>query len=121
MGYINRLESFKHAMNGFSILFSKEKNFKIHLALAIIACTLAVILNINSTEWFIVLLCIGAVLSAEALNTSIELICNKVEPNYSETIKSTKDIAAFAVLSIAIVSFIIGLIIFLPKIYSLLF
>ena len=58
---------------------------------------------------------IGAVLSAEAVNSSIESLADLVSPEYNEAIKKTKDLAAGAVLIMAIAAAIVGLIIFIPK------
>ena len=55
-------------------------------------------------------------LQAEAINSAIEAISDLVSPEYNESIKQTKDLAAGAVLIMAIVAVIIGLIIFIPKI-----
>ena len=55
------------------------------------------------------------VLAAEAVNSSVEALCDLVSPNYNEAIKKTKDLAAGAVLILAVSAAIIGLIIFLPK------
>ena len=63
----------------------------------------------------IICLCIGLVLSAEAVNSAIEALADRVSPAYDEAIKRTKDLAAGAVLLLAIASAVVGLIIFLPK------
>ena len=70
-------------------------------------------------EWIAVILCIGAVLAAEGVNSAIEALCDKVSPEYDEAIKHTKDLAAGAVLILAVMSIIVGLLIFVPKILSL--
>ena len=66
-------------------------------------------------EWIVICLCIGLVLSAEAVNSAIEALADRVSPAYDEAIKRTKDLAAGAVLLLAIASAVVGLIIFLPK------
>ena len=58
---------------------------------------------------------VGLVLSAEAVNSAIEALADRVSPAYDEAIKRTKDLAAGAVLLLAIASAVVGLIIFLPK------
>ena len=54
------------------------------------------------------------------INTSIEIVVDMVMPNKNENAKNAKDISAGAVLIVAITSLIIGLIIFIPKIYNIL-
>ena len=71
--------------------------------------------GLSSMEWIVICLCIGLVLSAEAVNSAIEALADRVSPAYDEAIKRTKDLAAGAVLLLAIASAVVGLIIFLPK------
>lgn len=75
----------------------------------------AFLVGLSSMEWIVICLCIGLVLSAEAVNSAIEALADRVSPAYDEAIKRTKDLAAGAVLLLAIASAVVGLIIFLPK------
>lgn len=77
------------------------------------------LLGLSTFEWIAVILCIGAVLAAEGVNSAIEALCDKVSPEYDEAIKHTKDLAAGAVLILAVMSVIVGLLIFVPKVLSL--
>ena len=74
-----------------------------------------VLFGLSQTEWIAVVIVIGAVLSAEAINSSIESLADLVSPEYNEIIKKTKDLAAGAVLIMAIAAAIVGSIIFFPK------
>ena len=78
-----------------------------------------ILLHLSPTEWIIITLCIGLVLAAEAVNSAIEALADRVSAEYDEAIKRTKDLAAGAVLLLAIASAIVGLIIFLPKLIAL--
>ncbi|NNK90183.1 MAG: diacylglycerol kinase family protein [Saprospiraceae bacterium] len=109
-----RIRSFKYAFNGISLIF-RHHNAIIHLIAAGVVITMSLICGLNSTEWCIVLLCIGFVISAEGINTSIEYLADIVSPEFDQRIKKVKDVAAASVLISAIISFAIGLIIFLPK------
>ena len=60
---------------------------------------------------------IGLVLAAEAINSSIEALADLVSPEYNEAIKRTKDLAAGAVLILAITAAIVGFIVFIPKLF----
>ena len=115
--FINsRIKSFKFAFQGFLYLFRTQANFRIQLFLAILAIFLSILLKLSQFEWIIVLLLIGFVLSAEAVNSSLEILCDKIEKDYNESIKNIKDIAAASVLISSLIAFIVGLVIFLPKI-----
>ena len=67
-------------------------------------------------EWLVLLLVFGLVLVAEALNTAFEIDINLTSPEYHPFARDTKDVAAGAVLLASIISVIVGLVIFLPKI-----
>ncbi len=77
---------------------------------------MGIILNLSVFEWLIVLVCFMSVISSELFNTALEECVNLASPNINEKAKLAKDISAGAVLVTAIFSFLIGLIIFLPKI-----
>ncbi len=113
------IKSFSYAFNGIKYCFKNELNFKVQLFFAIVTVGLGLSFSLSITEWIIILFCIGIVLSAELFNTVIEIICNKIEPNYHCTIKIIKDVSAAAVLVLSVVSAIIGLLIFIPKVYKL--
>ncbi len=112
------LKAFKHALEGVYTFFSADTNGKIELCIAGIAIATGFVLHISNTEWIAVMLCIAMVISLEMINASIEKLCDLVEPTVHPAIKMIKDIAAGAVLVSAVVSLIIGIIIFLPKILS---
>ena len=74
-----------------------------------------VLLGLSRMEWVAVVIVIGAVLAAEAVNSALEAIADFVSPEYSEAIKRIKDLAAGAVLLMAIAAAIVGGIIFFPS------
>lgn len=115
-----RLRSFKFAFNGIRLLITREHNAWIHCFAAICVIVAGAILHLNATEWIAVTFAIGMVLSAEAVNSSIEALADLVSPEYNEAIKRTKDLAAGAVLILAIAAAIVGCIIFLPKLWTFL-
>lgn len=114
-----RLRSFKFAFAGIGHFVKSEPNVIIHLIAAVLVIALGIYFAISPTEWCLVILAIGMVLSAEAFNTSIEYLTNLVSPDYHELAGKTKDVAAAAVLIAAFAAACIGLIIFLPKIMQL--
>jgi diacylglycerol kinase len=115
---MKRIASFKYAFAGVVTFFSKDINGRIELAAATAVIIAGFIFNLAPNEWIAILLCIGAVLSIEMINAGIEKICDMIQPEYHPQIKIIKDIAAGAVLVSAVVSLIIALIIFTPKISS---
>lgn len=115
-----RLASFRYAFNGIRLLILKEHNAWIHCFAAICVVIAGLFLGLSKMEWATVVIVIGAVLSAEAVNSAIESLADLVSPEYNEAIKKTKDLAAGAVLIMAIAAAIVGFIIFIPKLGILL-
>jgi len=116
---INRIRSFKFAFNGILLLFKNEHNAWIHGISAISAVGLGLFFGLSNLEWIAVILCIGIVLAAEAFNTAIEQVSDFIQPDQNKKIGHIKDLAAGGVLLTAISTFLVGLIIFLPKIITL--
>lgn len=113
----SRLKSFVYAFRGLKVFWSEEIHAKIHVICAILVILAGWLFKINSIEWLFLILCIGAVIAAELFNTAIERLCDKVESQYDDLIKKSKDVASAAVLILCIMSVIIALIIFIPKIF----
>ena len=107
-------KGFLHAFEGI-LYFSKGRNARVQMVAAVMVIIAAIIFKVSHTEWLIITIHIGAVLAAEAFNTSIETLSNHLSPERSQEIKTVKDVAAGAVLFIALSAFINALIIFLPK------
>ena len=82
----------------------------------ILVIIFGIMLKINTTEWIICILLFGLVISMELMNTAIENTVNLITKEKNQQAKIAKDVAAGAVLVSAIVSAIIGLMIFVPKI-----
>lgn len=114
-----RLLSFKYALRGIYLLFSEQANAKIHLSVSIVVIITALILKLNTIEFCLILFCIVMVIAAEAFNSALEYLADRVEPNKDPLIEKSKDLAAAAVLICSIGAAVVGLIIFLPKIQEL--
>ncbi|GAA0194687.1 diacylglycerol kinase family protein [Fulvivirga kasyanovii] len=106
------LKSFKYAFQGIKFLVKEENNFRYHLLAAVVAITLGFYLQVTTTEWLIIITMIGLVLMAEAFNTSLEKLIDILHPELHPKVGKAKDIAAGAVLIIAITAAAAGLLIF---------
>ena len=116
---IRVIKSFGWALNGLKDCILHEKNFRFQYIIALVVIIAGFIFSISSIEWMIILLSFAVVLSFEIINSAIEKLCDLVCPDFNLIIKKVKDMSASAVLLSAIISFIIGCIIFLPKVISL--
>ena len=114
-----RLRSFKFAFRGFSSLILHEHNSRIHLFSAVIVIILGLILKVSFIEWCLLILAIGLVFLAELLNSSLEAVSDAIHPEWHEKIMKAKDYAAAGVLVAAIISVLIGGLIFIPRILLL--
>jgi diacylglycerol kinase len=116
-----RIKSFGYALKGILFALKTQPNFLIHLLAIIIVATSGFIFQLSIPEWSLVVLAIGLVLVSEMINTAIEELVNMLSPEYNKKAGLIKDVAAGAVLIAAIISIIIGVIIFLPKMIKLIY
>lgn len=107
---------FGFAFEGVFYLIRNDRNVQIHLVFLALVCAFGMFFKISGTEWTTVLLCSGLVISLEAMNTALEKLADHVEGEIHPNIKIVKDVSAGAVLIAAIFSFVIALIIFIPKV-----
>ena len=77
----DRIYSFKYAGRGVVRLVSREHNAWIHCAVTVCVIVAGGLLGLSTFEWIAVILCIGAVLAAEGVNSAIEALCDKVSPD----------------------------------------
>ena len=111
------LKSFKYAFEGIFTGIKGEQNMKVHIVIMILVIIFGIMLKISTIEWIICIVLFGLVISMELINTAIENTVDLVTKEKNEQAKIAKDVAAGAVLVSAIASAIIGLIIFIPKIF----
>jgi len=116
MQILKMLGSFRHAFAGIRFLM-KENNAGFHVVVAIVVLSAGFYMKLSAIEWAIIITQIGLVLVVETLNTSIEKLCDFVSPEYHQLIGKVKDLSAAAVLIMSIVAVIVGIIIFLPKLF----
>lgn len=107
------LRSFGYAMEGFRTAVTTERNIKVQLFVGIAAVVAGIILHIDALSWVLVVLCIGMVLFAELVNTSIEAIVDLATQELHPLAKRAKDIAAASVFTLSITAAIVGLIVFI--------
>ena len=115
------LNSFTYPIKGLKYAYRNEQNLAFDVGMALVVTILGFILKINKYEWLVLVITIGLMLSFELINTAIEATVDLVTQEYHPLAKVAKDTSAAAVFVFAIVSIIVGLIIFLPKIVNLLF
>lgn len=106
------LQSFGYAWKGLREAIRDERNIKVQLAAAGAVITSGFYFHVTTTEWCILILCIGTVIGFELLNSALENLVDLVHPEQHPVAGKVKDIAAAAVLIVSITSLIISIIIF---------
>lgn len=93
---------------------------RFHVFAAVTVLVMGLYVGLSALEWSLILVAIGLVLSTELLNTAIEITLDTCIPTQHPKVKTAKDIAAAAVWIAAILSTLIGCLIFIPKFVRLL-
>lgn len=113
--------SIGHAVSGMIWAFRTQANFKTHFFLIFISFLAGYLLKISYTEWMIVLVTSLMGIIIESVNTAIEKMGDAITTDFNEHIKISKDVSASAMLLYSIGAIVVAVIIFVPKLYFLLF
>jgi diacylglycerol kinase len=112
-----RAASFAFALRGIAA-FARDPNARIQLAAALAVTALAVWLRVPRTDAALLALAIGLVLAAEALNTALEALADRVAPDHHPLVAKAKDVAAAAVLLAALAAAAAGLLLLGPPLLA---
>ena len=116
------ISSLEFALTGIFTAFKEEKNMRSHVLSAVAAIIAGLIFRISATEWLFLLLSIFLVIAFEIMNSAVENVVDLASDyHFSMRAKNAKDMAAGAVLVISGFAFVTGLIIFVPKLWALVF
>ncbi|MDH3711468.1 MAG: diacylglycerol kinase family protein [Cyclobacteriaceae bacterium] len=113
----NRVRGIKVAFRGAFLLIRTEPSIKIQVFIALIVTAAGFYYEISAVEWIFQVLAISLVLGIEGVNTAIEKLSDYVQPDFDKRIGFIKDISAGAVMFVSIGASIVGLIIYIPKIF----
>ena len=109
-----RIKGLIIAISGMFFLLKNEDSIKVQSLFFLLFIFLGYYFEITKNEWIIHIILIGFILTAEALNTVAEKICDFINPKYDDRIKLIKDISAGAVSFAVISSLIVLIIIYYP-------
>jgi len=115
------LRSFKFAAQGIAHGFRTQRNMRVELGVAVAVVLAGILFHIAAVEWAVIFVCIGLVLSAELINTVIELAVDLLVQHYHPMAKVAKDAGAGAVLIAALTSAAAGITIFGPRLWRVVF
>jgi diacylglycerol kinase len=118
-GVSSRINSFRYALHGITILLRSQVNARIHLLATFMVLAAGISLQLAANDWVLVALAISGVWVAEALNTAIEFLVDLVSPEMHPLAGKVKDVAAGAVLIAAVAAAVVGLLVFVPPVQRL--
>lgn len=112
--------SFGYAFRGLWVLLTTQRNARLHAVATVVVVPLAAWLGLGLLEWVALVLAIGLVWTAEAMNTAIEFLTDAFCPQHHPIAGQAKDVAAAAVLLASITAVVVGLSLFLPRLWAML-
>ena len=113
--------SVRAALHGVRFTLRTQANAWIELAALFVVAIVGIWLRISPVEWAILSLVAGMVLALEAVNTAIEAVVDLVSPDYHPQAKIAKDAAAGAMIFAVLASIGVGLAIFGPRLWWMIF
>jgi len=119
LGIHRFFRSFAYSFDGLVYAAKNEQSILVMMICLILTLVFGVFLNITLLEWFFILVAIGLVLGTELLNTSIEATIDLLSPNFHPLAKIAKDTASASVFVYSFIAFVIGCLVFIPKLISL--
>ncbi len=112
------LHSFFYAFSGVWYTLKTQRNIRIHSIVGGLAVALGVLLRFDAIRWALLFLTIGAVVSAEMLNTALETVVDAQVEEFHPLAKVAKDVAAGAVMVMAIAAVFVGICLFVPPLLN---
>ncbi len=110
---------FVYAYNGIRAAVQEERNFRFHLCAAFYAFVAAFWAELDPVETALIALCVAAVLALELVNSAIERAVDKPDTTHWWSAGAAKDMAAGAVLVMAVGTLIVALCVFWPRLGTL--
>lgn len=114
------LRSFVFAWNGLVYAIRTQRNARVHALIGTAAIILGLVLRISPVEFAMVFVAITLVFIAEMFNTVAEACVDLATQEYHPLARIAKDVAAGAVLLNAMLSVVIGALVFGPHLLALL-
>jgi diacylglycerol kinase len=119
-GFTSFFRSFLYAFQGVQHTVRTQRNMRVHLVIAVLAIAAGIWLRLSPVEFAMIFIAITSVVISEMFNTVAEAVVDLATKEYHPLAKIAKDVAAGAVLLNAVLSVIIGLLIFGPHLLALL-
>ena len=116
------VSSLEFALTGILTAIKEERNMRKHAVTALVVIFAGFLFQVSRIEWLFLLLSIFLVVAFEIINSAIENVVDLASHyHFSMLAKNAKDMAAGAVLVVSLFAALTGALIFLPRIWDLLF
>ncbi len=115
------IAGFGFAFSGLWYALRTQHNARVHVAIAVLAIAMGILLHISAVEFAMIFIAIASVFIAEMFNTVFELCIDLASPQYHPLAKRAKDMAAGAVLLSAMLAVVIGLFVLGPHVWNVIF
>ncbi|MFC1700421.1 diacylglycerol kinase [Patescibacteria group bacterium] len=111
---VRHAKSFKYAFEGIFHALINEPNFRVQVIIVTLVIIFGKKFGISNTEWGLLAISMGSLLSAEMLNTVVEEVLDRFYNKDQENIaiKVVKDLSAGFVLITSITALIIMILVF---------
>lgn len=116
------VSSLEFALTGILTAFKEERNMRKHAVTALVVILAGFVFQVSRIEWLFLLVSIFLVVAFEIINSAIENVVDLASHyHFSMLAKKAKDMAAGAVLVVSLLAAVIGALIFIPRIWDILF
>jgi len=119
-GSWNVVRSAYHAFSGLMWVAPRTPSLRLGIVVVLVLAAIGVLLRMTSVEIALLVLLGALLLAIETLNTSIEMLCDYVQPKFDPKIGKIKDVSAGATAVTEIGAAIIVAILLWPHLLALL-
>ncbi|MCU0641315.1 MAG: diacylglycerol kinase family protein [Candidatus Margulisbacteria bacterium] len=110
------MRSFNYARKGMGHVLATQRNIWIHFGIGVLVLLAAISLKMTPLELALIVLTVTVVIAAEMFNTALEALVDLVKPEDHPLAALVKNVAAGAVLALALGAIFIGLLLFIPRV-----
>jgi len=112
-------DSFRFALQGLGYSFKTQRNFRIHCCAAVVLAAIMLLGGFETWQMLFLFSAVFSVLTTELINTAVEKTIDLYTSSFHPLAKIAKNCAAAAVLLAALYAVIVGVVIFLPKVWEI--
>ncbi|MDR0200081.1 MAG: diacylglycerol kinase family protein [Streptococcaceae bacterium] len=116
------ISSLEFALSGIISAVREERNMRKHLVSAVLVVIFGIVLRVTMLDWLILLMSVFLVIAAELMNSAIENVVDlAADYKFHMRAKRAKDMAAGSVLVLSLFAGLCGAVIFIPRLWHLVF